>query len=253
MGTLLLSLIATASAGADLQTSIQMPSGHEAYEEQRIRVRVSNVGNSNAKNSVVVIDLPESNTTPVIVVGDMGTLDSKCTQSGTQLTCDLGRIKRNRTKTVNVYIALPWSVSDLEFSATASTSNIDSNPGNDSDTATSEVNFPDLVIAGGDHATNTHCTGTNLGSFYVCTAFPSSLMSHGITFESDGTISFDGAPAGYTGEWGQASDDSLWFDYSYLGSVVAEFDGNAVDADCFEGLTVFTGSSYVAGYEVCLD
>ena len=103
--------------------------------------------------------------------------------------------------------------------------------------------------------TNQHCTGTGLVAFYTCTLFPSSLSGHAATLEADGTISFPAYPSGYSGSWGQDSDDHLWMEYTYNGGVVASFEGNGVDAaaECFEGLTTFPGSSYVSPYEVCLD
>jgi hypothetical protein len=99
---------------------------------------------------------------------------------------------------------------------------------------------------------NEHCTGTSLASFYECTLYPSSISSHDITLESDGTISFDGDPPDYTGAWSSSPDDQLSFTYSYDGTVVAEFEGYGVSSSCFEGLTTFPGSSYVAPYEVCV-
>ncbi len=202
----------------------------------------------------LTVQLPQTNTSPSVhVMGDLGPIDSQCVQNGTQLDCNLGKIKGGKTKTVRVFISLPWSEGSLDFSATAATSTNDSNPGNDSDSAVAEVNYRDRVISGPQHASNRHCTGQGLEAFYECTLFPSSISAHGITFNADGSITFDGNPPGYTGVWGQDYDDQLWFEYSLDGHVVASFEGNAVDADCFEGLTHFPGSAYVAPYEVCLD
>ena len=59
---------------------------------------------------------------------------------------------------------------------------------------------------------------------------------------------------GYTGIWNQAAGSSrLHFEYFDNGSLAATFDGYAVDANCFEGVTAFSPpSAYVAPYRVCL-
>ena len=100
-------------------------------------------------------------------------------------------------------------------------------------------------------ATNMHCTGTGLAAFYECTLFPSSISSHPITFQSGNSI--DLGVAGYSGYWTQPTTDSLYFEYYYGTDTVAVFYGEGVSGSCFEGLTTFPGSGWVAPYEVCLD
>ena len=239
-----------AAQAADVSTTVSLKAS-EAYGVETHKVKVSNAS-GNARNVSVTIQLPETNTSPsVYVLGDLVSYDSRCVEVGTTLECSLGRIKGGRAKTVSFEMALPWSAADLEFEATASTTSSDSNASNDSDSDVASVSYIDTVISGPQDITNQHCTGTSLVAFYECALFPSSLSGHTATLESDGSISF--SFTGYGGSWGQDSDDHLWMEYTSGGSVVAEFEGNGVGGDCFEGLTTFPGSSYVSPYEVCLD
>jgi hypothetical protein len=241
--------VSTATAGPQLSTTLSLPSSMDVYVEDTVTVTVKNTGNSNANDVSLTIQLPETNTSPsVYVLGDLGAYSADCTESGTTLVCDLGRIRKNRSTTVSLDIALPWSFDTLDFAATATASNASSSV--DVDSAT--VVYVDQVISGTANITNRHCTGTGLVAFYECTLFPSSISSHSATLVSGGTVSFDNFP-GYGGSWGQDSDDHLWFEYTYNGDIVAEFEGNGVGGGCFEGLTTFPGSAWVSPYEVCLD
>lgn len=244
---------AHAAPQADLETTISMPAGHDVYDEQRISAQVENVGGRNANSVEIVIELPETNTSPgVHVLGDVGSMHSSCSQSGNDIVCNVGRIKKGKSKTVWVDVALPWSADDIEFIADASTSSSESSDTNNDASGIAEMAYIDTLLSGGESTTNSHCSGTGLTAFYECTLFPSSIMDHTAVLEGDWSISFPDF-AGYGGTWWQDSDDHLAFEYTYGGSVVAEFEGNGVGGDCFEGLTTFPGSSYVAPYEVCID
>jgi hypothetical protein len=237
---------------ADLQTTLSMPTGHDVYDAQSVQVTVANIGNKNADGSTLTVLLPETHTSPsVFVMGDLGAIDSACSQNGTQLDCSLGRIKAGKSVSVSFEISLPQSSESLDFEAIAATSSSDGDPNNDSDAASAEVNYIDTPISGQHLVTNRHCTGVGLTAFYECVQVPSSISSHSVIFEDNGDITF--SQAGYTGSWAQDSDDHLWFEYISGGNVVAEFEGKGVGGDCFEGLTTFPTSSYVAPYEVCLD
>lgn len=260
MSTMLLaSLLAApvafaAPPAANLGVTVTVPSGHEAYESQNIRVVVANTGNRNADGVVLTIQLPETNTSPTVhVMGILGTFDSRCARVGTKLRCTLGQIVKARNTTVAFNLALPWSSEPAVIDASATTTSTETTPANNRDIETAQVNYVDTEIVGPRSATNQHCTGTDLTGFYECTLFPSSISSHDVVFESDGTISFVPDQPGYTGEWEQVGDE-LWFTYSDEVGVVAEFIGNGVGGDCFEGLTMFFPvSPYMSAYEVCLN
>ena len=250
----LLGVATPAFAASDLVTSITAPSGVHVYETGRYNVRVANNGNQTANSSTVVIQLPQTHTSPqVYVMGVLGAKSSSCSQSGTRLTCTLGNIKRSNSVTVYFDIAMPESVDALVVGATAATTSSENSTSNNSASSTAALLNYDVNFSGSGAVTNNHCTGTNLTSYYECELFPSSISSHDATLNSDGSVSFP-AEYGpdYGGSWTSDSADHLSFTYTESGNIVAEFEGYGVSADCWEGLTTFPGSSYVSMYEVCL-
>ncbi len=112
----------TAFAAADLVPTISGPTT-AVYVGQtgRYTVKVSNTGNANTTNGSVVIDLPETNTSPTVYV--MGTVVAKssvCSQSGTTLTCNIGGIRRGKNVSVYVDLQLPESADPLVIDARVS-------------------------------------------------------------------------------------------------------------------------------------
>lgn len=246
----LLSPSADAARQADLETSLSVPV-FDVDQADTVEVTVENIGRRNAQNVVIDIALPETNTSPTVhVMGGLSNIDTQCTQVDTMLTCSVGRIRRGRSETVSFDFAPPQSAGDLVFDAEAGTTSTDADDTNDFDTDTAVVLYPDLAITSQALIVNRHCTGTGLEAFYECELYPSSISSHEIILETDGSITF--SVGGYTGAWGQDTDDSLWFEYTYGTTVRASFEGNAVDGSCFEGLTDFPGTGYVAPYQVCI-
>lgn len=251
--TAALALTASAQAAADLETSITLPALSDVYVEDENSVRVDNVGRHNASDVELRIQLPETATSPqVYVLGDLGAVDSRCAEVGTELVCDPGRIRRGRSKTVRFDFAMPWSVNDRYFDADATTSSSESNLGNNGDTGVASVAYVDQRIAAPAGVTNRHCTGQGLQGFYECTLYPSSISTHDILLEADGSITFPPGISGYTGSWWQDTPDHLHFEYVLNGTTTRLiFDGNGVGGDCFEGISTFPGTPYSAGYEVC--
>lgn len=249
----LIALIASNAfaANPDVAATITPPATNTVYSATRWYVTVSNTGNQDAAGSKVVIQLPTTNTSPqVYVMGTVSAKSSSCTASGTKLTCSLGTIKRNKTSTVYFDIALPESSGTLDFSATASTTTAGNPTGNDTDTEVAVMSYYSPTTAGGVTVTNRHCTGTSLEAFFECELFPSSISSHSAVFNTDGSVSIP-ADGSYSGSW-SISGNELTFDYTQGSVVEAEFVGHGVDGtSCWEGLTTFPGSTYVAPYEVC--
>jgi len=251
----------TAMAAADLTSSISVsPSSAQAYNTARYTVTVSNIGNKNASNCSVRINLPQTHTSPqVYVLGILGAKSASCVQTGTRLDCALGTINKNTSKTAFFDIALPVSSEPFVFTATASTTSAENSTANNGSSRTAVETYKATTISAPVTHDVRHCTGTGLTAFYECTLFPSSLSAHQHTFNLDGTISIPGEP-GYTGQWSVTNvpgvGNFLEFYYEEIGyGVVAEFEGWAADRSpnlgCFEGLTTFPGSSYVSPYEVC--
>jgi uncharacterized repeat protein (TIGR01451 family) len=242
---------ALAASGPDLGIALAAPTGVHVDEVGRYTLTVTNSGNRSASNVSVSVALPRTHTSPqVYVLGQMGALGSGCSVSGTTLTCALGSIGRGRTASKTFDVSLPYSTAPLVFDATVSTSSSDTNPSNDTASLTAAPLPVPVAVAGPVTATNRHCTGQGLTSFYECELFPSSIASHQATFNADGSITVPGEPS-ISGSWSQPSSDRLVFQYVESGNVVATFDGRGVRAKCFEGATTF-GGPYVSMYEVCL-
>lgn len=240
------------AASADLDVSIPATAATHVYQSATYTVDVSNVGNRRAQNVSLTVTLPETNTSPTVhVMGELDNVDSRCALVGTELHCDLGKIRKNRSKSVSFDLELPEAAAPLEISASV-TASADSNPTNDADTYAPTLLHYSTVVQDGDYATVNHCTGQGLVSFFECVLFPSSISSHDFTFNGNNTLTFSNAPAGYTGEWKQLSSDSLSMTYYFQGSPVAEFEGYGSSPGCFEGITTFPNSPYVSPYEVCI-
>ena len=149
-------------------------------------------------------------------------------------------------------IALPQAAEVLSISAAATTSSSENSLANNSASVTPSLINYSVAVQDGDLGHNSHCTGQGLTSYFECELFPSSLSAHDVVFHGDGTLTFVDAPPEYTGVWSQDSGDSLAFTYYEDGVPIAEFVGYGTNPGCFEGVTEFLGSLYVAPYEVCL-
>lgn len=262
---------ALAAPKPDLEVSYSPPVLTPVYAPGSYDVTVSNIGNRNANNVELTIELPATATSPSIFI--MGNLwndfSSNCaldgspgTVGGTRLVCDLGRVRKNRSAEISFTIELPEKTGPLVFSATATTTTPgDPNPTNNTDvmhTAALDYYENTLDFVSGQVAyVKRHCTGMDLSAFFECAKFPSSISSFVAVFHDNGSISIPGQPD-YTGSW-TLSGDTLTFDYTFIpsGMVEVEFSGRGVpQAGCFEGLTRFPDgnggySDWVAPYEVC--
>lgn len=240
-------------AAADIQVQIPAPAAVHVYDTTDYEIQVSNIGNKKATGVQLVIELPETNTSPqVYVMGTPSGVDPRCSASGTQLVCNLGEIARNASTTVSFGIELPQADEALAVTATATSTGPENSLANNSATHEAPLLNYAVVVQPGDVATIRHCTGTGLTSFFECELFPSSISDHQHEFLAGGLISIPGEPA-YGGTWSQPTADSLVFTYEELGvGVVAQFEGYGTSPGCFEGMTTFPGSSYVSPYEVCI-
>jgi hypothetical protein len=240
-----------AATPADLEVEVLGPNNSFVYTSYVYQVRVTNVGRTRAENARVTIDLPLTDTSPnQYVLGRLTNIDTKCQLVNNKLECDLGRIRGRRSKDVKFTFLIPVSTKTLDIKATTA-ADVDSNSNNDVDTKILNPKYQDNIITGPVNVLNQHCTGTNLTSFYECVLSPSSVTDHPTTLNGDGTISF--AVPGYTGSWYQPSSKELSFTYSAGSTVVLEFHGYAVSANCFEGLSTFPPRpAYVSPYSVCI-
>lgn len=237
---------------ADLNIQVQGPTSAFVNSPYVYTATVSNTGGSNASDVRVVIDLPLTNTSPTVhILGTLSGIDNRCQVIANRLECNLGTIRKNRNVSFSYTFALPVSTKILKFTAVASTTSNEPNQGNNTVSL-----IPSLAYATNQLVSatvlNSHCTGQGLTSYFECELFPSSISQHTVTLVAGGSISF-GVP-GYTGTWSQPTPQQLYFNY-FDGNnlMVAEFNGFATSATCFEGMTTFPQSpGYVSPYKVCV-
>ena len=236
----------------DLAVTLSAPASVGVGSAETLSVVVDNPSNQNADAVLLSIALPETATSPTVhVLGELSGIDGRCAVVGTTLECDLGRIRRGRSTTVQFDFAAPWARVPLDITAEAATAG-ETALADNIDGLTLDVVYVDQPIGAPAGVTNRHCTGQGLQAFYECTLSPSSITSHDILLEDDGSITFPPGISGYTGSWWQDTDDHLHFEYvQNLTTTRLIFDGNGVGGDCFEGVSTFPGTAYNAGYEVC--
>lgn len=251
----LVTFLATPSAFAasDVKVSIPAPASQYVYSPTSYGIKVQNIGNAKAYNVALTVTLPLTHTSPqVYVMGTLSAIDSRCVKSNNKLVCQLGTISANKSTTVTFNIALPVADEVLSISAAATTTSSENSTSNNSASNTPTLVNYSTVIPGGSLVTNQHCTGTGLTSYFECTLFPSSISAHDTILNGDGSITVIDDPINYSGAWSQPSSNQLNFQYFENGQLIADFEGFGSEPGCFEGITIFVGSTYLAPYEVCL-
>lgn len=252
--TLFLTLCAATAAYAqpDLEVTLSGANSADPYEEKRYRVNVENIGDADARNVEITIELPETATSPsVFIMGVVGDIHRKCAIIDTTIVCNYNRIKVGKRKRPYFDIAFPVSTAPHTFTASA-VADVDGDQGNNSATKTVTLDYIDTPIAGPRTIVNRHCTGQGLQGFYECTLFPSSISTHSVVLEANGDITF--TQQGFSGSWSQILPDRLELIYrDAQNQIVAAFHGYGIGNDCFEGITVFPPNPpWMAPYEVCL-
>ncbi len=248
---LLTASVALAAPGADLVVTTQAPTGVPVYVNGAHSVTVANTGNRHATSVSLTIQLPETHTSPTVhVMGTLGAIDPRCSVSGTRLVCALGTIARFGGSTVVPFnLALPYSTAPLIMSATATSTTSELNPANNSASRTLLPVTVATSLGGRYTATNDHCTGTGLTSFFECTKYPSSISGFTSVLEANGDVSVDGYPT-VTGSWTFTTPDHLVISFEEQGTPIGTIDTYSVGGGCFEG--PMPASPYVVLYQICL-
>jgi len=237
-----------ALADANLSTSVTAPAA-AVYAMGTYGVSVANIGNQNADNVVVTIDLPQTATNPIALMATVGSHPG-CTRSGARITCALGQIRKNKSASVSMTASFPWSAAPLALVVKARTSSAESNLANNDVTRLLNLTTTNPSLAGPRNALHRACSGTNLTSFYECAIFPSSLTSFVETFEANHTITVASEPD-VTGTW-ERDGSKLLLEYTYGGLPFGSFEGYGVSATCFEGLLFDDSNPEPVPTSVCL-
>ncbi len=241
---------------ADLQVQLQAPSSVQISTATTYTATVKNLGPATT-NVSLVIEFPLTDTSPTVaILGTVTESDSRCSIVSNKITCAFSGLKKNNSVTVNYLYTAPVSTKSLGMKAIASSSVTDPNTGNNMATVVPNLVYPVRNITSAT-VLNSHCTGTNLTSYFECALFPSSISTHIATFNADQTITL--TEPGYAGTWSQnAAKTTLFFEYTEASgsgsSAIAQFNGFAINgSNCFDGLTTFIpATTYVSPYRVCL-
>lgn len=215
---------------------------------------VRNIGTQTAQNVSLTIEFPLTNTSPNRhILGKVTGYPSNCSIVSNKLVCNFGNVKHNLnpTRTVSFNFEYPVSTKPLELIArAATTSTNEMNPANNVLGYAPTVTHPDLPVTSANVVVS-HCTGTNLTSFFECEKYPSSIASFTMTLDQGGSITLP--YPGYFGNWNQnISPKQLYFNVTD-GSDGVTFNGFASNSTCFEGVATFTpASNYVSPYKVCI-
>lgn len=247
------SIAMAAAPSADVGVQLQGPSTSAISTPTTYTATVKNFGPATANNINLVLEFPLTNTSPTVhILGTVTESDTRCSITANTITCTLGSLKKNKTTTVSYSYTAPVATKSLEMKAIVSSSVSDTNTGNNTATFTPVLTYPTRALTSAN-VLNSHCTGTNLTSYFECALYPSSISSHVTTLNADLSIGF--SEPGYTGNWSQnPAKTTLFFEYFENGSKIAEFNGFAVNgSNCFNGMTTFFPlSTYNSPYNVCI-
>lgn len=245
---------ASAARAPDLEVTMSGPASVHVYEDGTYQVVVRNNGTRNANSVELQVMFPLTNNSPA--AWTMGTItgwSSQCIPKDYYLTCSLGRIRKNRSKTITFDWNAPLSTAPIVFTADASSNRADANPADNVHDFTASPLTYDFTVPANYAVTNHHCTGQNLTSFHECAVSPSSISSFQSVLEVGGNIAIlPASPPGFVGQWSQTGPDSIRIEYYRNGQLSAEMDAYGVGGGCFEGAMTFPISpGWVAMYEIC--
>lgn len=237
---------------ADIRVQFQGPASAAVYSPYVYTATVRNIGNQRADNVKLVVDLPLTNTSPQqFILGSLAGYDTtKCSVVALKLQCNLQSLNHNQQKAITFNFTLPISTQTLKLKATGSTTSNEPNQSNNQIEVMPTLSYPTVEITAAD-VLNSHCTGTDLTSYFECEKFPSSISYHTATLEADRTITLP--EPGWTGQWDQPTLRELHFIYTDNMGSSAEFNGFARSSTCFEGIVTFLPSTnYNSAYRVCI-
>jgi hypothetical protein len=249
----------TAQAASDVRVAIANPGPSYVYDDIHYAVTVGNTGDSRAMGVVLTVQLPKYEADEGMrILGDLGTIDSRCRLRGTQLQCRLGKMNANAVTTIGFDIALPQTDDALGVTATVSATSAETVLTNNVANRSAVLLDHAVDLGEGGLGTVEHCIDTDLGSFFECTDSDDALAEYDLGFLDTGKVSLPDRPD-YTGLWTQVPAGKEESDPHYLRFEIADeegtkvvFEGYGASDACFEGIAIYRGLDAVAGYRVCL-
>jgi hypothetical protein len=142
-------------AAADVRVQIPAPAPALVYDATHMSIPVSNIGNKTANSVVLTVTLPATHTSPTVhVMGTLANVDPRCAASGTQLTCALGSIAKNTSKTVTFDIELPQADEVLQIGAAATSTSAENSLANNSAARVPTLLNSSVAYRGGSRVTD---------------------------------------------------------------------------------------------------
>ncbi len=241
----------------DIRVQVSGPTTAMVNSPYQYTVNVRNIGGAKANGVTVMVDFPQTNTSPqVYILGQVSAIGNGCQLVSRRLQCSAGNLNPNAQRNFTFSFSYPVSTKTLEIKATgSSTSTNEANPNNNIASVFPAINYPTNQITAAN-VTVSLCTGTNLSSYYECELFPSSQQHFTMRLESGGMIT-DLPDSNFTGTWTQIQTTNQPFQQLQFtlsdGYTSASFDGYASSTTCFEGKTTFLPTSnYNSQYKVCV-
>jgi uncharacterized repeat protein (TIGR01451 family) len=245
---------ALTSQPPNIRVLLTGPSSAQVGSPYVYTVNVKNIGGSTANGVKVIVDFPETNTSPQkYILGTLSGIDSRCQVVSRKLNCQLGNLTHsgpNQTAQFTFNLALPVSTRTLQIKATgSSTSSNEADPLNNVATITPTPAYASNQLTSATVLVSM-CTGQGLSSFFECELFSGSQQHITLSLNADYSVTYSGQTVG---SWDQFVSPQKLHMLLYDGGSTAEFNGFATNNTCFEGLTTFTPASpYVAPYKVCV-
>jgi hypothetical protein len=241
-------------ASPDLEVDIAPPPLVYAYEYTDYEIAVTNVGSNDVVGITLSIDLPETDTPQVEVLGIVGDMDPRCTASGTQIVCSLGTIGAGKTEYPWFVLALPWANGVLDVTATATSSAADTTAASNTDTEVGAPAYYDVQVLPGLAPTDA-CLPVwphGYSSYFECTIQPGLSMYGYWSIAANGDIWLDDVP-GVVGSWWQPASNRLVYTYDHGSAIhgVEQFEGWGTSPRCFEGLSSYSVSGVTHPRTIC--
>lgn len=247
-------LLATpALAAVDLTVSIDQPEPAYAYEYSAYHVTVTNLVNEKALDVELYIQLPETDTPQVELLGDLIDIDYRCTLYGTVLECPLGIVPLGSTD-VTFQLALPWSSQALDIVATASTTSAEVTLANNTASHAGARLYYEVEVQPGQHSSDACLPVWPHGyvSYFECPIASGSAWTDPFEFDASGSVWLTSAP-GVLGSWWQPAPERLVYTYDRGSAIhgVEQFEGWGVSPSCFEGMSSYSVSGVVHPRRIC--
>lgn len=231
-----------AKRSANLVLSASAPAATGGGDTETISFVVENDGNHRARSVELAIELPTE--------GSLASIDSACVVTGTEAVCALGSLSAGSSVQVDVDWTAPHSTTVLDVDGDLSSRSKESSTADNMAGVSISVTQPTLVLAGGETFYLTGCMSSVPVTFADCgTLAP--LYQEPLTLNSDNTIT---ANTTANGVWQQPNAHSLELLFAEQGTntLLSYFRAEALDADCFDGIVVYSQVAAFGAFRMCM-